>query len=79
MIKVIKRKYPQINLICLDETVSSIDPESCIDIIKLLKDISTELSLNILIVSHIQLPVEYFTKRIEVFKYLSFSDIKFIE
>ena len=79
MIKVIKRKYPQINLICLDETVSSIDPESCIDIIKLLKDISAELSLNMLIVSHVQLPVEYFTKRIEVFKYLSFSDIKFIE
>ena len=79
MIKIIKRKYPQINLICLDETVSSIDPESCIDIIKLLKDVSHELSLNMLIVSHVQLPVEYFSKRVEVFKYLSFSDIKFVE
>lgn len=79
MIKVIKRKYPQINLICLDETVSSIDQESCLDIIKLLKDVSNELSLNMLIVSHVQLPVEYFSKRIEVFKHLSFSDIKYIE
>lgn len=79
MIKVIKRKYPQINLICLDETVSSIDQESCLDIIKLLKDIANELSLNMLIVSHVQLPVEYFSKRIEVFKHLSFSDIKYIE
>ena len=79
MIKVIKRKYPQMNLICLDETVSSIDQESCLDIIKLLKDVSNELSLNMLIVSHVQLPVEYFSKRIEVFKHLSFSDIKYID
>ena len=79
VIKVIKRKYPQINLICLDETVSSIDPESCIDIIKLLKDVAYDLSLNMLIVSHVQLPVEYFSKRVEVFKHMSFSDIKFVE
>lgn len=79
MIKIIKRKYPQINLICLDETVSSIDQESCLDIIKLLKDISNELSLNMLIVSHVQLPIEYFSKRIEVIKHLSFSDIKYID
>ena len=79
MIKIIKTKYPQINLICLDETISSIDPESCIDIIKLLREISIDLFINILIVSHVQLPIEYFDKRIDVFKDGGFSDIKFIE
>jgi DNA repair exonuclease SbcCD ATPase subunit len=79
MIKIIKNKYPQINLICLDETISSIDPESCIDIIKLLREISMDLFINILIVSHVQLPVEYFDKRIDVFKDGGFSDINFID
>ena len=79
MIKIIKRKYPQINLICLDETVSSIDPESCIDIIKLLKDIAEDLQLNMLIVSHVQLPVEYFNKRLEIYKNIGFSDINIID
>lgn len=79
MIKIIKTKYPQINLICLDETISSIDPESCIDIIKLLREISIDLFINILIVSHVQLPVEYFDKRIDVFKDGGFSDINFMD
>ena len=71
MIKIIKLKYPQLNVICLDETVSSIDYDSCIDICK----IATDLDINILIVSHIQLPSEYFSNRIEIVKSLGFSDM----
>ena len=36
LLKMIKRKYPQINLVCLDETVSSLDYESSTEIIKYL-------------------------------------------
>lgn len=75
MIKIIKLKYPQLNVICLDETVSSIDYDSCIDICKILTNIATDLDINILIVSHIQLPSEYFSNRIEIVKSLGFSDM----
>lgn len=77
IIKIIKFKYPNINLICLDETVSSIDSESCLDIIKVLQRVSNEMKLNMLIVSHVQLPIEFFNKRIEVEKITGFSDLNF--
>lgn len=77
MIKIIKLKYPQLNVICLDETVSSIDYDSCIDICKILSNIAEDLNINILIVSHIQLPSEYFSNRIEIVKSLGFSDMIF--
>lgn len=77
MIKIIKLKYPQLNVICLDETVSSIDYDSCIDICKILSNIAEDLDINILIVSHIQLPSEYFSNRIEIVKSLGFSDMIF--
>ena len=70
-----KRKYPQLNMICLDETVSSLDYQSCEDVIKELRDIADSLELNIFLVSHVQLPVEYFDKRILVTKSTGFSDV----
>ena len=75
IIKMMKRKYPQLNMICLDETVSSLDYQSCEDVIKELRDIADSLELNIFLVSHVQLPVEYFDKRILVTKSTGFSDI----
>lgn len=75
IIKMMKRKYPQLNMICLDETVSSLDYQSCEDVIKELRDIADLLDLNIFLVSHVQLPVEYFDKRILVTKNTGFSDV----
>lgn len=73
LLKMIKRKYPQINLVCLDETVSSLDYESSTEIIKYLKDISKEMNLNIFIVSHTMLDENLFDEHILVEKNAEYS------
>lgn len=72
----LKRRYPQINLICLDETVSSLDYESSTSIIKKLKEVAKEMNMNIFIVSHTQLNENLFDKRISVVKNMGFSEIE---
>lgn len=78
ILKMLKRKYPQINLICLDETVSSLDYESSTDIITYLKDIATNMGLNVFIVSHTQLEETLFDVRIFVQKNAGFSEITYL-
>ena len=73
ILKMLKRKYPQINLVFLDETVSSLDYESSTDIIKHLKDISTEMGLNIFIVSHTVLEESLFDVHLSVEKKYGYS------
>lgn len=71
----LKRRYPQINLICLDETVSSLDYESSSNIISKLKEIAKEMNIHIFIVSHTQLNESLFNKKITVIKNSGFSEI----
>lgn len=73
LLKMIKRKYPQINLVCLDETVSSLDYESSTEIIKYLKEISEEMNLNIFIVSHTMLDENLFDEHILIEKNAEYS------
>ena len=75
LLKMIKRKYPQINLVCLDETVSSLDYESSTEIIKYLKEISTDMNLNIFIVSHTQLDENLFDEQIRIEKIGQYSKL----
>jgi ABC-type multidrug transport system ATPase subunit len=75
IIKMIKNRFPQINMICLDETVSSMDTQTAEDIISILMDISHNLAMNIFVVSHIMLPENYFDEKISVIKETGFSDI----
>jgi energy-coupling factor transporter ATP-binding protein EcfA2 len=75
IIKMIKNRFPQINMICLDETVSSMDTQTAEDIISILMDIAHSLSMNIFVVSHIVLPENYFDEKIYVVKETGFSDI----
>lgn len=72
----LKRRYPQINLICLDETVSSLDYESSTNIIKRLKTVAKEMNMTIFVVSHTQLNDALFDKRVNVTKNLGFSEIE---
>lgn len=74
IIKMLKRKYPQINLLCLDETLSSLDYDSCVDIIKFLQQIAQEMQMNIFIVSHNLLPSDAFDVKIDINKNNGFSD-----
>ena len=75
LLKLLKRKYPQINLVCLDETVSSLDYESSTEIIKYLKEISKEMNLNIFIVSHTQLDENLFDEHLYIEKNAEYSTL----
>ena len=75
LLKLIKRKYPQLNLVCLDETVSSLDYESSTDIIRYLKEISKTMNVNIFIVSHKQLDENLFDEHLYVEKTAGYSKL----
>lgn len=72
----LKRRYPQVNLVCLDETVSSLDYESSSNVITKLKELAKEMNIHIFIVSHTQLNESLFDKKIVVTKNSGFSEIE---
>ena len=78
ILKMLKRKYPQVNLVCLDETLSSLDYESSTDIITYLQEIASTMNLNIFIVSHTQLDENLFDARIHIDKNSGFSNLTYI-
>lgn len=78
ILKMIKRKYPQLNLVCLDETISSLDYESSTDIILHLQEIAENMNLNIFIVSHTVLDENLFDVKININKNSGFSDLTFV-
>ena len=75
LLKMIKRKYPQVNLVCLDETVSSLDDLSAKAVITYLKDISEEMDINIIIVSHTKLDDNLFDEHLFVEKSNGYSKL----
>lgn len=75
IIRMLKRKYPSLNIFMLDEVLSSIDGDGIYDIIGILQKTAKELSMNIFIINHSPLPVEYFSYRIEITKNAGFSDM----
>lgn len=78
ILRMLKRKYPQVNLVCLDETLSSLDYESSTDIIQYLQEIAKTMALNIFIVSHTQLDENLFDVRIHIDKNSGFSDLTYV-
>jgi len=74
--KLLKRKYPSINIFTLDEIVSSIDPITIGDILRYLKDFATEMSLNVFVVTHVTMETELFDEQITVTKEDVFSDLQ---
>lgn len=75
IIRMLKRKYPRLNIFMLDEVLSSIDSNGIYDIIGMLQKTAKELNMHIFIVNHSPLPVEFFSWVIEVNKNNGFSDI----
>jgi DNA repair exonuclease SbcCD ATPase subunit len=75
IIRMLKRKYPALNIFMLDEVLSSIDGDGIYDIIGLLQKTAKELRMNIFIINHSPLPVEYFSYKIEINKNAGFSDL----
>lgn len=75
IIRMLKRKYPALNIFMLDEVLSSIDGDGIYDIIDLLRRTAKEMKMNIFIINHSPLPVEYFSYKIEIQKNAGFSDL----
>jgi DNA repair exonuclease SbcCD ATPase subunit len=75
IIRMLKRKYPALNIFMLDEVLSSIDGDGIYDIIGLLQNISKEMNINIFIINHSPLPIEHFDYKIEITKNSGFSDL----
>ncbi len=76
IIRMLKQKYPQINIMCLDETVSSLDYESSTEVIKYLKTLANNMGLNLFIVSHTQLDENLFDEHLYIEKNNGFTTIK---
>lgn len=76
IIRMLKRKYPSLNIFMLDEVLSSIDGDGIYDIIGLLQNISKEMNINIFIINHSPLPIEHFDFKIQITKNAGFSDLE---
>lgn len=76
LLKMIKLRFPTLNILFLDEIFSSIDMDGINNIIKVLRDNIKEMNINAFVINHSPLPGEYFDKYIEVYKEGGFSKLK---
>jgi DNA repair exonuclease SbcCD ATPase subunit len=79
IIRMLKRKYPSLNIFMLDEVLSSLDNDKIFDVLGVLKNTSKEMNMNIFIMNHSDLPPEHFSWKIEINKDDGFSDMKIID
>jgi DNA repair exonuclease SbcCD ATPase subunit len=75
LLKILKIRYPSLNILFLDEIFSSVDSAGVYEIIKILRDVSKENHLNTWVINHTELPMELFDKRVEVYKEGGFSKL----
>lgn len=66
LFKLLKLRYPSINILSIDELVSFLDVNNSQILLKFLKQFAVELNLNIFVVSHVNIDTEYFDRCIEV-------------
>jgi exonuclease SbcC len=74
LIKMIKTRFPGLNILFLDEIFSSIDSDGVYHIISILHQTIKEIGLNTFVINHTVLPSEYFDKRLEITKDSGFSE-----
>jgi len=75
ILKLMKMKFSSINLLFLDELFSSVDSEGINDILKILKDVSKDMGMSVLVMNHVPMPHEVFDWKLEVTKPNNFSTI----
>lgn len=73
IMKLMKMKFSNINLLFLDELFSSVDPDGVYSILKILKNTCRELGLNIFVINHAPMPHEIFDWKMEIQKNNNFS------
>lgn len=81
IIKILKLRFPQLNLLFLDELLSSVDQDGIYNILKILSQVIKESKINTFVINHTVLPHEMFDKKIHIYKENGFSrfDIESIE
>jgi DNA repair exonuclease SbcCD ATPase subunit len=75
LLKLLKIRYPSLNLLFLDEIFSSVDSSGVYEIIKILSEVSKENRLNTWVINHTELPMELFDKRVEAIREGGFSKL----
>ena len=66
LFKLLKRRYPNINILAIDELVSFLDVANSQILLKFLNNFAKSMNLNIFVVSHVNIDTECFDKCIEV-------------
>lgn len=75
IMKLMKMKFSNINLLFLDEIFSSVDGEGVYSIVNILKGLTQEMGLNIFVINHAPMPHEIFDRKIEIVKKSNFSSL----
>jgi DNA repair exonuclease SbcCD ATPase subunit len=76
LLKILKIRYPSLNILFLDEIFSSVDSAGIYEIIKILSDVSKENKINTWVINHTELPTELFDKRVEAIREGGFSKLQ---
>jgi exonuclease SbcC len=75
LLKILKIRYPSLNILFLDEIFSSVDSAGIYEIIKILNEVSKENQINTWVINHTELPTELFDKRVEAIREGGFSKL----
>ena len=73
IIKILKLRFPQLNLLFLDELLSSVDQDGIYNILKILSHVIKESKINTFVINHTPLPREIFDKELNIFRENGFS------
>lgn len=73
IIKILKLRFPQLNLLFLDELLSSVDHDGVYNILKILKQVIKEQKINTFVINHTVLPHEIFDKKLQIYRENGFS------
>jgi DNA repair exonuclease SbcCD ATPase subunit len=73
VIRMMKMKYPFMNMLFLDEIFSSIDGDGQYHILKILREIVSDYKMNIFVISHYPLSYTEFDYKLEITKNNGFS------
>ena len=73
IIKILKLRFPQLNLLFLDELLSSVDQDGIYNILKILSQVIKENKINTFVINHTVLPHEIFDKKINIYRENGFS------
>jgi hypothetical protein len=75
LIRLMKLRYPELNLLFLDELLSSVDASGRHEILKILRETVRESNLISWVINHSELPIELFDRKGEVYFDSGFSQL----